>query len=48
MLWVEMMPTFVVDGLAGMMFLHNVVDVRDGRADEKREDEGDDIVLFGL
>lgn len=28
-----------------MVLLHNIVDVSDSRRDEKRKDEGDDVVL---
>ena len=35
----------VCPALARVELLHDIVDVRDGRRDKKREDEGDDIVL---
>ncbi len=47
-LWRETTRTFVVEVLAGMVLLDDVVDVRDSRADEQREDESDDIVLLAL
>lgn len=41
----EMDEQLVCDGLGGVMFFDNVVDVCDGRADEEREDKGDDVVV---
>lgn len=37
-------PEFVVYVLSGVMLLDDVVDVRNGRADEESEDESDDVV----
>jgi len=40
----EVNEQFVRHVLSGMMLLDDEIDVRDGRADEEREDESDDVV----
>jgi len=42
----EMNEQFVANVLSGMMLLNDVVDVRDGRANEDGEDESDDVVAM--
>jgi len=42
----EVDPEFVVNVLAGVMLLHDIVDVTDAAANEQGEDERDDVVLL--
>jgi len=39
----KMDPKFIMDVLGRVMLLHNVIDVRNGGADEESEEEGDYI-----
>jgi len=43
----EVDPEFVVETLAGVMFLDDVVDVTDAATDEEGEDESDNVMLAG-
>ena len=38
---------FIGDGLGGVVLLDDVVDLGDGRGDQKGEDESDDIMMVG-